>query len=90
MNLSSGVSLGQLLLALIVAFASGGIAWGGLVNRVRTLEREIAALKDLDVRVARIETKLDGLVEQLRDLAASVRWMRDPAPEYSQIRRPTP
>lgn len=80
MALDSGVSLGQLLLALVAVLLSGGVAWGGLVQRVRALEAEVASLKDMDVRLARVETKLDALVEQLRDLAASVRWMRDPAP----------
>lgn len=82
MNLESGVSLGELLLSLAAVLVSGGVAWGGVVQRIKTLELEVSAMKDLDVRVARIETKLDGLVEQLRDLAASVRWMRDPAPPY--------
>lgn len=79
MTLDSGVSVGQLLLAVAAVLLSGGVAWGGLLARVRSLEGEVAALSDMGERMARVETKLDGLTEQLRELNRSVQWMREPA-----------
>lgn len=58
MNLSSGISLGQLTLAFGVLLASGGIAWGGLIQRVKTLEREIEALARFADRLTRIEGRM--------------------------------
>ena len=62
------------------------IAWGamkatvtGLSGRVSALEGELRALDELKLDVARLETRLDALIEQVRDLNASIRWMRDPA-----------
>ena len=62
------------------------IAWGGtratvvaLSGRVTALEGELRALDELKLDVARLETRLDALIEQVRDLNASIRWMRDPA-----------
>ncbi|MBS0409797.1 MAG: terminase family protein [Proteobacteria bacterium] len=40
----------------------------------------VEELKALDVRVARIEARLETLIEQLRDLNAALRWMR-PMPD---------
>jgi hypothetical protein len=39
----------------------------------------------LPERFARIEVRLDGMAEQLRDLNASIRWMREPA-EHAMTR----
>jgi hypothetical protein len=50
-----------------------------LTGRVAVLEGELRALDDLKLDVARLETRLDALIEQVRDLNASIRWMRDPA-----------
>ena len=44
-----------------------------------TLEKEIGPLKALATQVARIAERQDMWIEQLRDLNASIRWMRDPA-----------
>jgi len=61
------------------------IAWGvmkgtvaGLASRVASLEGEMRALDELKLDVARLETRLDTLIEQVRDLNASIRWMREP------------
>jgi hypothetical protein len=61
------------------------IAWGvmkgtvvALAARVSALEGELRALDELKLDVARLETRLDTLIEQVRDLNASLRWMRDP------------
>ena len=68
--------------ALAALFQIGGVlVWGAmLTNRVRTLEREIEPLKSLAVQVARMDARLEVLVEQFRELNASVRWMRAPTP----------
>lgn len=87
MTLDSGVSLGQLLLAVSAVLLSGGVAWGGLLARVRSLESEVATLGGMGERIARVETKLDGIVEQLRELNRSVQWMREPA-AYDGARGP--
>jgi HAMP domain-containing protein len=67
--------------ALTALFQLGGVlVWGAmLTNRVRTLEREIAPLRSLAVQVARMDARLEVLVEQFKELNASVRWMRGPA-----------
>ena len=54
--------------------------WGGQMHqRVRSMELELRALQDMDSRMARVETRLDGLYEQFKELNASIRWMREPA-----------
>jgi len=73
----STLALGVTVLAQFAAV----LVWGAaLTQRVRALERDIEPLKALDVRVARIEARLETLVEQLRDLNAALRWMR-PMPD---------
>ncbi len=80
-------------IALAGAIATAGInlggyfvAWGAmratvvaLTGRVAVLEGELRALDELKLDVARLETRLDALIEHVRDLNASIRWMRDPA-----------
>lgn len=80
-------------IALAGAVATAGINFGGyfiawgvmkatvvaLTSRVAVLEGELRALDELKVDVARLETRLDALIEHVRDLNASIRWMRDPA-----------
>lgn len=56
MNLDSTVSLGSLLLSLGVVLISSGIAWGGLLARVRALERQVEKLENIPERLAAIET----------------------------------
>lgn len=68
-----------------------------LAARVADLEGEMTALvnglNELKVANARVETKLDGMTEQLKDLNASIRWMREPPPYEPQaipgVTRPT-
>lgn len=64
------------------------VAWGllqgtvkALGDRVIALESEIAAVTELKLQVVKVETRLDALVEQLKDLNASIRWMRS-VPDY--------
>lgn len=58
-----------------------------LSARVTALEGEMGAITDLKVAVGKIESKQDAMFEQLRDLAASVRWMREPAAPEAPPRR---
>lgn len=71
------------LIATGIIQAVGLIIWGArLTQRVKTLEEEVEPLKAMLVQVTRVETKVEGLLEQFKDLNASVRWMRQPAPDY--------
>ena len=42
------------------------------------------SVTDLKLDVARLETRLDALIEHVRDLTASIRWMREPADRRTQ------
>ena len=56
------------------------VVWGArLTQRVVTLEKDIGPLKDLATQVARIAERQDMWIEQLKDLNAAIRWMREPA-----------
>jgi hypothetical protein len=50
-----------------------------LGSRVAGLEDEMGALNELKVEVGKIATRQDMWIEQLKELNASVRWMRQPA-----------
>lgn len=74
------------LLTIVVNLITLAVAYGvlrgtvsGLAARVSAVEVELAAVTDLRVSIAEVKTRVDGLYEQLRDLNASVRWMRSPA-----------
>lgn len=80
----STIALVALGLTAFVQIA-GLLIWGAsLTQRVKTLEAEIEPLKALPERFARIEARLDGMFEQLRDLNANLRWLREPPAEYGQ------
>lgn len=77
--------IGTILLALVQAF--GLVIWGArLTQRVNTLEEEVEPLKAMNIQVAKMEVKLDAMLEQFRDLNANLRWLRQPA-EYDNISR---
>ena len=73
---------------LLLNLAGYLVAWGALKNTVKTLTDRVAGLEgeagsvgELRVQIAKIETRLDGLLEQFRDLNSAIRWMRsDTAP----------
>jgi hypothetical protein len=68
------------LILALAAQAAGLVIWGArLTQRVKALEQEIEPLKQLPVQFARIDVKLDGLLEQFKDMNASMRWLRTPA-----------
>ena len=71
------------LIITVIIQAVGLVIWGArLTQRVNVLEDEVEPLKALAIQIARMEVKQDQLFEQLKELSASVRWMRDPAPPY--------
>jgi hypothetical protein len=66
---------------------AGLLVWGAtLTHRVKAIERDIEPLKALSLQVTRIETRLETLIEQVKDLNAAVRWTRGPAPSQSPRR----
>lgn len=85
MTLSSGVSVGQLLLAFAVLLTSTGVAWGGLMQRVKTLEREIEALAGFADRLTRIEERTGYVATQLDKLTGS--WLFKEPPGYAELNR---
>jgi hypothetical protein len=88
---SDWIALAGVLLAAGINLAAYLVAWGAmkgavaaLTTRVAMLEGQIRALDELKLDVARLETRLDALIEHVRDLNASLRWMREPT---SQVRQ---
>lgn len=79
MSPQAWLAIGGLVFTVLVQAASVLIWGAGLTQRVRQLEAELEPLKVLPERFARIEVRLDGLFEQLKDLNSSIRWMRDTA-----------
>ena len=67
MSLSSGVSLGQLILALSVVLVTSGVAWGGLLQRVRTLETQLKAMSGFAEAIGRIDERT---LQMGKDLSA--------------------
>ena len=55
-----------------------------LAARVAALEGQMRALEELKLDVARLQTRLDTLIEQVRDLNAAIRWMREPSVEAAR------
>lgn len=88
MDLSSGVSLGQLLLALGVLLATGGMAWGAITQRVKSLEREVETLSGLAERLTRIEEKTTYIGTEIGKLTTS--WLFREPPKYAEIERSLP
>ncbi len=87
MDAASLAALLGLLGAAAVNIGGSLIAWGALrstvgalAGRVAALEAEMKALEELKLNVARLETRLDAVVEQLKDLNAALRWSLDVGP----------
>ena len=87
MHAAEWIALGFGAVGILINLATLLVGYGvlrGTVNalgaRVAALESELGGLNDLRLQVAKIETRLDGLIEQFKDLNASIRWMREPAP----------
>jgi hypothetical protein len=93
MNGGDWLAASGLALTLLLNLAGYLVAWGalkstvkGLADRVSAHEADVDAVGELRVQIARVETRLDGLLEQFRDLNSAIRWMRIdtmPAPDPS-------
>ena len=84
--------IGLAALGVTMLIQAGGLLiWGaGLSHRVKALEDDVKPLADLLKQVTRLETRMEGILEQLKDLNALIRWMRDPADDlgpHSRFRR---
>jgi hypothetical protein len=93
MNTLTWIALGGAVATPLISAAGYFIAWGmmkgsllALGGRVGRLEGEMRALDGLKLDVARLETRLDVLIEQVRDLNAAIRWMREPGGRASRAR----
>lgn len=86
MDLSSGVSLGTLLVTIGGVLVTGGIAWGSLLQRVQTLEKEVATLTGFGERLARIEEGQKHMNCVLNKITGS--WLFKEPPGYAPIRAP--
>lgn len=85
MNLESGVSLGQLLIAIGVLLVGGAVTWGGLLQRVKALEHEVEVLSGLTERLTRIEEKTTYIGAEISKLTGS--WLFREPPGYEGIER---
>jgi Tfp pilus assembly protein PilN len=86
MNLDSGVSLGQLILAISVMLATGGVAWGGLMQRVKTLEKEVEALSGFAATLARLDERTHNMAQDISEIKGS--WVLSDPPRYTEVSRP--
>lgn len=80
MDLSSGVSLGTLLLTLASVLITGGIAWGSLLQRVKTLEKEVETLSGFAERLTRIEERTNFTANEIAKITGS--WLFKEPPGY--------
>lgn len=87
MSAADQLAIAGMALALLMNVAGYLVAWGvlkggvkALDDRVASLEGDTGAIGELRVQIARIETRLDGLLEQFRDLNSAIRWMRADTP----------
>jgi hypothetical protein len=87
-NLSGGVSVGQLLLAMAVVIIGLAATWGGLLQRVKTLEAEVAKLAGLGEKMARVEEQLKGANGKLDQIMGS--WLLREPPGYEFNSKPAP
>lgn len=73
MNLEAGASVGQVIIAFATLLASGGIAWGALLQRVKTLEKQVEGLPGVSERLRVVETRLEGVQEDVADIKSDVK-----------------
>lgn len=81
MDLTPAVWVAVAALAVTALIQMAGLLiWGaGLTHRVKALEEDLKTLKSLPIDVARLQVTVNGVLEQLKDLNSSIRWMREPA-----------
>lgn len=84
MTAPAWIALGGMGVTVLLNLAGWLVAWGGLKStvkaigaRVSALEAEIAVLGEIRVQVARVEARMEVVLEQLRDLNAALRWARN-------------
>jgi len=77
------IAFGGMGVTVLLNLGGWLVAWGGLKTtvkalgeRVATLEAEIAVVGEIRVQVARVEARMEVVLEQLRDLNAALRWVR--------------
>ena len=87
MNDGALLALAGIVAAVGVNVGGWLIAWGALkgavaalAGRVAALEADAKGMEALKLDVARLEVRLDAVVEQLKDLNAQIRWLRQPGP----------
>lgn len=80
MDLASGVSLGQMILAIGVMLVTGGIAWGALLQRVKTLEKEVEALSGFGTTLAVMQTEISHIKSGIEQITSS--WLFKEPPSY--------
>jgi hypothetical protein len=73
MNLEAGASVGQVIIAFATLLVSGGIAWGGLMQRVKALEKQVEGLPGISERLRVVETKVESIQEDVTDIKSGVR-----------------
>jgi hypothetical protein len=86
-SFATWISLAGLAATLLFNLAAHLVAWGALNARVKALEAEVGCIDGLRLELAKISERQEIWIEQLRDLNASVRWMREPAGPTAPPRR---
>lgn len=63
-----------------------GVAWGSLMQRVKTLEREVTALSGFAATLARIDERILNIKEDVQEIKGS--WLLTDPPRHTAISRP--
>jgi hypothetical protein len=86
MDVAAWIALAGAVVTVLVNVAAYLIAWGSLratvgsnTRRIDDLEREMETVGQLKVAVGEVKTSISFILEQLKDLNSSIRWMREPA-----------
>ena len=90
MNAAAWIAIVGVGLTVIINTGGYLVAWGvmkntvaALAKRVDALETETKAIGEIRVQIGKLETQMLGVLEQLKDLNANLRWMRsDQVPGY--------
>lgn len=73
MNLEAGASVGQVIIAFATLLVSGGIAWGGLMQRVKTLEKQVEGLPGISERLRVVETEVKNVGADVTEIKDDVK-----------------
>jgi hypothetical protein len=95
MDAAAWIALGGAVVTMLVNVGAYLIAWGSMratvsanARRIDDLEREMETVGQLKVAVGEVKTSITFILEQLKDLNSSIRWMREPVPYSPPGRRP--